>query len=138
LHARERVPAFTVNDTIPIVGYHVAIGKLPAQHVPTVIRDLKTLVHIPGNNRLICLLLAVLLAVGNVTFSAHVSGHAVSDNSFCSLCVHPGGPDTVITSQSGPLYVGAVNLTLHQGRPAIRYLTVVPHARQSRAPPRIV
>jgi len=115
-----------------------ATGTRPVQQVPTVIRDLKTLVHIPGNNKLVCLLLAVLLAVSFVTFSAHVSSHSISDYSFCSLCIHPGEPDTAITSQSGPLYTGAVTLTLHRGLPAIRCLTVVAHAHRSRAPPRIV
>lgn len=103
-----------------------------------VIRDLKTLAHKPGNNKLVCLLLAVLLAVSFVTFSAHVSSHSISDYSFCSLCIHAGGPDTAITSQSGPLYTGAVILTLQQSLPAIRYFTVVSHAHRSRAPPRIV
>jgi len=115
-----------------------ATGTIPVQQAPTVIRDLKTLVHIPGNNKLVCLLLAVLLAVSFVTFSAHVSSHSISDYSFCSLCIHPGGPDTAITNHSGPLYTGAVTVTLHQSLPAIRYLTVVSHAHRSRAPPRIV
>jgi hypothetical protein len=115
-----------------------AIGTIPVQQVPTVIRDLKTLVHIPGNNKLVCLLLAVLLAVSFVTFSAHVSSHSISDYSFCSLCIHPGGPDTAITNQSGPLYTGVVTLTLQQSLPTIRCLSVVSHAHRSRAPPRIV
>jgi len=81
------------------------------------------------------LLLALLLAVSNIAFSAHVYKHNVSDTGFCSLCIHPGSPNAAIVNHSGPLFIEAPSLALNRTEPAIRYLRVVRYANQSRAPP---
>jgi len=101
-------------------------------------RDLKTNATIAVNRKLVLLLLALLLAVGNVAFSAHVSKHNVSDTGFCSLCIHPGSPNAAIVNQAGPVSVESPGLALNRIEHAIRYLRVVRHANQSRAPPQFV
>ena len=79
----------------------------------------------------------MLLAVSNVAYSAHVSKHNVSDTGYCSLCIHPGSPNSAITGQAGPLFVGAPNLAPVLSEPAFRCLRVAKYPYQSRAPPHI-
>jgi len=101
-------------------------------------RDLKTNATIAVDRKLVLLLLALLLAVSNVAFSAHVSKHNVSDSGFCSLCVHPGSPNAAIVNQADPHFIEAPSFALNRIEPAIRFLRVVRYANQSRAPPQFV
>lgn len=98
-------------------------------------RDLKTNAPIADNRKVIFLLLALLLAVSNVAYSAHVSKHNVSDTGFCSLCIHPGSPNAAIVNQANMFFIEAPSLAPNRKEPAIRYLRVVRCANQSRAPP---
>jgi len=98
---------------------------------------LKTSANITGNRKLIFLLLALLLVVSNVAYSAHVSKHNINDTGFCSLCIHPGSPGTAIVNQAGPLFIDTPSLALNRIEPTVRCLRVVRYANQSRAPPRI-
>jgi len=98
---------------------------------------LKAFATIAGNRKLACLLLALLLAVSNAAYSAHVSKHNVSDTGFCSLCIHPGSPNSAIASQAGPLLIGAPSMAPILSEPAFRCLRLVRYAHQSRAPPQI-
>ncbi|MGA9572503.1 MAG: hypothetical protein WBS20_01005 [Lysobacterales bacterium] len=100
------------------------------------IRDLNLRATAPRKRTLVCLLLALLLAGSNVAYSAHISSHLKGDSSLCSLCIHPGGPDSAIAQQAGPLFAGSPTITSIQVHPATRFLTVVLCAHQSRAPPR--
>jgi hypothetical protein len=96
---------------------------------------LKTNATTAVDRKFIILLLALLLAVSNVAYSAHVSKHNLSDTGFCSLCIHPGSPNAAIVNQSSPFLIEAPSLALNRIEPAIRYLRVVRCANQSRAPP---
>jgi len=82
-------------------------------------------------------MLALLLAVSNVAYSAHVSAHNVSDTGFCSLCIHPGSPNSAITSQAGPLFAGSPVSAPTPIEPAFRCLPAARYANRSRAPPQI-
>jgi hypothetical protein len=99
--------------------------------------ELKAFANKLGSCKVLCLLMALMLTASNMAFSAHVSSHKFSDASLCSLCVHPGGPDTAIAHEASPVFVSftiiseALNPTSTQ---------VSQHAfcsHQSRAPPRL-
>jgi len=98
---------------------------------------LKTFAIIAGNRKLVCLLLALLLAFSNVAYSAHVSKHNLNDTGFCSLCIHPGSPNTAITSQAGPIFIDYQQPAPNQPEPAFRCLPAARYANRSRAPPQI-
>jgi len=97
--------------------------------------DLKALVKISTSYKQLSFLLVLLLAFGNMAFSAHVSSHAVSDSGFCSLCIHPGGPDTAITQEPNALFSGSAAFRLTPDYVPIRLLPAILHIHQSRAPP---
>jgi len=104
----------------------------------SVAHDLKTFATIAGNKKTICLLLAMLLAVSNMAYSAHVSRHNATDTGFCSLCIHPGSPNSAITTQAGALFTGFTQPAPIHSEPAFRFPGVARCAHQSRAPPRTV
>lgn len=88
-----------------------------------------------NKNKLLCLLMSLLLAFANVVFSAHVSSHTASDSGLCSLCIHPGGPDTAIAHEPGALFVRLEAFTFTWDHTPNHFRPVVLHAHQSRAPP---
>ena len=86
---------------------------------------------------LLSLLLTLLLAVSNSAFSAHVSSHSASDSGLCSLCVHPGGPDTANTNEHRALFPSTTVRKPKLGYYPIRFFSHISHIHQSRAPPRL-
>ena len=88
-----------------------------------------------STHKLLSLLLALLLALSNMAFSAHVSSHSATDSGLCSLCVHPGGPDTAITHESGTFFVTSTAFSLAPDHVPTPALPVILHVHQSRAPP---
>jgi len=88
-----------------------------------------------ASKKLISLLLALMLAAGNVAFSAHVSSHISKDTGLCSLCIHPGSPDTVSIYETSALFVISSRQPLKLGLYLIHLLPVILHIQQSRAPP---
>jgi hypothetical protein len=89
-------------------------------------------------SRLLSLVLALLLAGSNMAFSAHVSSHSPIDSGLCSLCVHPGGPDTAISHKTGVYIFTLTVLTKATAHTPARFLPVISHVRQSRAPPCLI
>lgn len=83
-------------------------------------------------------LLVLLLAVGNLVFSAHASSHSVNDTGLCTLCVHPGGPDTAITHEPRVLFNQSSAFRLTADYVPFLLLPAILHNHQSRAPPRLV
>jgi hypothetical protein len=83
------------------------------------------------------LLLALMLFTSNVAFTAHVSNHPTTDSGLCSLCVHPGGPDTVIAPEPGTLFVPSIELILTRDVTTTRVPAIDLHVHQSRAPPNL-
>lgn len=86
-------------------------------------------------NGLFCLLLAVMLAGGNMAFSAHASSHSFGDSGLCALCVHAGSPDTAIVNGSGLIPESSTRLTLTREQVSTRLPRTVFHAHHCRAPP---
>jgi len=86
-------------------------------------------------NKQLCLLLVLMLVGSNMALSAHVSSHSSSDTGLCSLCIHPGSPDTVIAHDSGTFFISSVELDLSLYHVQIRVLPAILHVHQSRAPP---
>lgn len=97
--------------------------------------DLKARANMFTTNKLFCLLLAVMLAGGNMAFSAHASSHSASDSSLCSLCVHAGGADSAIVPEPGSIPFDSAGLTLAREQIPTRLPNTIFHSRQSRAPP---
>jgi len=97
--------------------------------------DLKAIANMWSKNKLICLLLAVMLAASNLAFSAHVSSHPVSDSSFCSLCIHPGSPDSVLANEPGAVFVSPHVLTSIRKHAPAYFSTRLLQVHHSRAPP---
>lgn len=87
--------------------------------------------------KLLSLLMALLLAIGNMTFSAHVTSHAASDSAFCSVCIHSGGPDSAIAHEPGTYFVRLEAFTFTQIYTPMHFLPAILHVHQSRAPPRL-
>ena len=97
--------------------------------------DLKAIEKISGKHQLLFLLLALMLFASNVAFSAHASSHSASDSGLCSLCVHPGGPDTVIAHEPWTFFVPSIELILTRDVTTTRVPAIDLHTHQSRAPP---
>ena len=98
---------------------------------------MKAIEKIRTKHRLLLLLLALMLAAGNVAFSSHVSSHAASDSGLCTFCVHPGGPDTAITHGPGTLFVGSIELILSGDVTTTCIPAIDLHVHKSRAPPNL-
>jgi hypothetical protein len=98
--------------------------------------DLKAFAKLSKKYRLLSLLLVLLLAVSNMAFSAHVSSHLTTDSGLCSLCIHPGGPDTAIANENRALFPSTSAQKFKQIHYPIRFLSFISHIHQSRAPPR--
>jgi len=96
---------------------------------------LKAIEKTRTKHRLLLLLLALMLAAGNVAFSSHVSSHSASDSGLCSFCVHPGGPDTAIAHEPGTLFVSSIELILSGDVTTTCVPAIDLHVHQSRAPP---
>jgi hypothetical protein len=88
-----------------------------------------------STHKVLSLLLALLLALSNMAFSAHVSSHSATESGLCSLCVHPGGPDTAITHEPGAFFVTSTAFSLTSDHVPTPVLPVILHVHQSRAPP---
>jgi len=89
-------------------------------------------------HQLLFLLLSLMLLASNVVFSAHVSSHSANDSGLCSLCVHPGGPDTVIAHEPGTVSVSSIELNLTRDVTMTRVPAVDLHVHQIRAPPNLI
>ena len=79
--------------------------------------------------------MAVLLAASNSAFSAHVSNHPVSDTGLCSLCVHPGGPDTAIAHEVKAVFASVTDTAETRVHTKTRITRQTLCSHQSRAPP---
>jgi len=97
--------------------------------------DLKALRYLRCTKRLLSLSLALLLASSNVAFSAHFSSHSPTDSGLCSLCVHPGGTDTVTTHEPVEIFFTSTSLTLKPAQAPACSLPAILQIHQSRAPP---
>lgn len=80
-------------------------------------------------------LLALMLAATNMVFSGHVSSHTFADSELCSLCSHPGGPETAIPPETGILFVISSAFNLVQRSAPAPFLPLSLHDHLSRAPP---
>lgn len=81
--------------------------------------------------------MALMLFASNVAFSAHVSSHSATDSGLCSLCVHPGGPDTVIAHEPGTFFVPSIELVLTWDVTTTCVPAIDSHVHQIRAPPNL-
>jgi len=88
-----------------------------------------------NTNKVMILLLALLLAVSNMAFSAHISSHTSTDQGLCSLCFHAGGTNTALTNEPGIIFFTSTALTLAPAYTPACVLPVILHVHQSRAPP---
>ena len=88
-----------------------------------------------STHKILSLLLALLLTLSNMAFSTHVSSHSATESGLCSLCVHPGGPDTAITHEPGKFFVTSIEFNLTLCHTPTHVLPVILHVHQSRAPP---
>ena len=91
----------------------------------------------PNTYKILSVFLALMLAGSNMAFSSHVSSHAPTDSSLCSLCIHPGGSESAIVSEPGAFFVIAVANTLSPECSSTPILPVFLHDHQSRAPPTV-
>lgn len=88
-------------------------------------------------NILLTFLLALLLTGSSMAFSGHASSHSAYDSGLCSLCVHPGGPDTAITTVPGFVFILDTTLIFSPELAPVRFLRLTLYIHQSRAPPRL-
>jgi len=90
-----------------------------------------------GSYKILSLLLAIMLAGSNMTFSGHMSSHGMADSGLCALCIHQSGSDTAIVPQSFVLFSKLAADEPDQGfaPPPILSDTLFDH--QSRAPPTV-
>jgi hypothetical protein len=91
-----------------------------------------------GNKfKILSILLALTLVGSNVALSGHISSHTVKDSGFCSICVHPGSPDSAITAETGLFFTVPLTFTHNRDHTPARYLTATLYDHQSRAPPKV-
>ena len=88
-----------------------------------------------NTHKILIVLLALMLVGSNMAYSGHVSRHALTDFSLCSLCIHPGGSDhSIVPEPAVHGVIPAIN-TLTQNCVTRSILPLISHDHQSRAPP---
>lgn len=104
-------------------------------HTRLVVFELKALTDMRSPKPVLIFLLALLLAGSSIVFSAHAASHSAYDSGLCSLCVHSGGGDSVIATESGALFVEGPASVLRPLPAVFHCPRFNPHFHQSRAPP---
>jgi hypothetical protein len=84
---------------------------------------------------ILSVLLALILAVGNIAFSGHVSSHTASDFGSCSFCSHMGRTDNAVTPQVSLTFVIPAAFKFRAQSSPSPILKVILRDQQSRAPP---
>jgi len=88
-----------------------------------------------SKRQILSILLALTLVGSCMAFSGHISSHVTTDPGLCTLCIHPGKPDTAINPELTALLVIPASFTLAQTHTSRPFLPVILHDQQSRAPP---
>jgi hypothetical protein len=106
--------------------------KLNLQYTETTI---KINLSMRNQHGILSLILAILLVVGNLAYSGHLSTHNPADPNLCVLCIHPGGTDSAITAEAGGEFLVPIPCI-----PKLDAISALPlpeflHDHQSRAPP---